>query len=315
MIAYIIRRILYMIPVCLGILIATFIIKSLIPTDVVTEMYMGVISDENAKVAVENIRHQFHLDEPMIIQFGYYVRDLLHGNLGISVRTRQPVTDELGYRYVNTIKLTFTSLFVGIVLGVSSGILSAYFKDTWIDFFSMVAGLFGLSMPSFFFGLILIIVFCVQLKWLPVIVLGKGNWKQIILPSLNLGLILAASLSRITRSSMLEVLNQDYIRTARAKGLTERLVIFKHALRNALLPVITVIGLQVGGLLGGAFIIENVFAWHGIGELGVNAIRWKDFTITQGIILISAGTYVLVNLIVDILYKFINPRVRFAGLS
>jgi ABC-type dipeptide/oligopeptide/nickel transport system permease component len=313
MATYIIRRILYLIPVCFGILVATFFIKSLIPTDVVTQMYEGVVSEENAKVAVANIRHQFHLDQPMIVQFGYYVNDLLHGNLGISVRTRQPVIDELGYRYVNTIKLTLASLLIGVIVGVSTGIISAYFKDTWIDFMAMVTGMFGLSMPAFFFGLLLIIVVCVDLKWLPVVVLGKGNWKQLILPSLNLGLILSASLSRITRSSMLEVLNQDYIRTARAKGLPEKFVIFKHALRNALLPVVTIIGLQVGGLLGGAFIIENVFAWHGIGELGVNAIRWKDFTITQGIILISAGTYVLVNLVVDILYKFINPRIRLTG--
>ncbi len=313
MLTYIIRRILLLIPVCLGILIATFIIKSLIPTDVATQMYMGVISDQNAAVAVANIRHMFHLDQPMIIQFWYYLKDLLHGNLGISVRTRQPVVDELMYRYVNTIKLTVCSLSIGIVVGVTTGIISAYFKDTWIDFTAMIAGMFGLSMPAFFFGIILIIVFCVDLKWLPVVVLGEGNWKQLILPSLNLGLILAASLSRITRSSMLEVLNQDYIRTARAKGLSEKVVVFKHALRNALLPVVTIIGLQVGGLLGGAFIIENVFAWHGIGELGVNAIRWKDFTITQGIILISAGTYVIVNLVVDILYKYINPRVRLTG--
>ncbi len=313
MVTYIIRRIFLLLPVCFGILIATFVIKSLIPTDVVTQMYMGVVSEQNARVAVENIRHQFHLDQPMIVQFGYYVNDLLHGNFGISVRTRQPVIDELLYRYVNTIKLTVASLFIGIVVGVSTGIISAYYKDTWVDFMAMITGMFGLSMPAFFFGLILIIVFCVELKWLPVVVLGQGNWKQLILPSLNLGLILAASLSRITRSSMLEVLNQDYIRTARAKGLSERVVIFKHALRNALLPVVTIIGLQVGGLLGGAFIIENVFAWHGIGELGVNAIRWKDFTITQGIILISAGTYVIVNLVVDILYKYINPRVRLTG--
>jgi ABC-type dipeptide/oligopeptide/nickel transport system permease component len=313
MATYIIRRILLLFPVCFGILIATFIIKSLIPTDVATQMYMGVISDQNAQVAVANIRHQFHLDQPMIVQFGYYVNDLLHGNLGISVRTRQPVADELMYRYVNTIKLTVCSLIIGIVFGVTTGIISAYFKDTWIDFLAMVTGMFGLSMPAFFFGIILIIIFCVDLKWLPVVVLGEGNWKQLILPSLNLGLILAASLSRITRSSMLEVLNQDYIRTARAKGLSEKVVIFKHALRNALLPVVTIIGLQVGGLLGGAFIIENVFAWHGIGELGVNAIRWKDFTITQGIILISAGTYVIVNLVVDILYKYINPRIRLTG--
>jgi ABC-type dipeptide/oligopeptide/nickel transport system permease component len=310
MTTFIIRRILYIFPVCFGILLATFLIKSIIPTDVVTQMYMGKMSDVQAKAAVENIRHQFHLDEPMIVQLGYYINDVFHGNLGISIRTRQPVTDELLYRYVNTLKLAFTSLIIGILIGVSSGIISAYFKDTWIDFLSMVTGMFGLSMPAFFFGLILIIIFCVDLKWLPIVVLGQGNWKQLILPSLNLGLILSASLSRITRSSMLEVLNQDYIRTARAKGLPERLVVFKHALRNALLPVVTIIGLQVGELLGGAFIIENVFAWHGIGELGVNAIRWKDFTITQGIILISAGTYVIVNLVVDILYKFINPRIR-----
>jgi ABC-type dipeptide/oligopeptide/nickel transport system permease component len=284
MTAYIIRRILYLIPVCLGILLATFMIKALIPTDVVTQMYMGKMSDEQAKVAIENIRHQFHLDEPMIVQFGYYIKDLLHGDLGISIRTRQPVINELKYRYVNTLKLTFFSLIIGIVIGISTGIISAYYKDTWIDFLAMITGLFGLSMPAFFFGLILIIIFSVQLKWVPVIAIGQGNWKQLILPSLNLGLILAASLSRITRSSMLEVLNQDYIRTARAKGLPERLVIFKHALRNALLSVVTIIGLQIGGLLGGAFIIENVFAWHGIGELGVNAIQWKDFTITQGII-------------------------------
>ncbi len=309
MAVYIIRRILYLFPVCIGILVATFMIKALIPTDVVTQMYMGKVSDEQAKVAVENIRHQFHLDEPMIVQFGYYISDLLHGDLGISIRTRQPVINELKYRYVNTIKLTFCSLIIGIVIGLSTGIISAYYKDTWIDFLAMVIGLFGLSMPAFFFGLILIIIFSVQLNWVPVIAIGQGNWKQLILPSLNLGLILAASLSRITRSSMLEVLNQDYIRTARAKGLSERLVIFKHALRNALLPVVTIIGLQIGGLLGGAFIIENVFAWHGIGELGVHAIQWKDFTITQGIILMSAGTYVVINLIVDILYKFINPRI------
>lgn len=313
MTAYIIRRILYLIPVCLGILLATFMIKALIPTDVVTQMYMGKMSDEQAKVAIENIRHQFHLDEPMIVQFGYYIKDLLHGDLGISIRTRQPVINELKYRYVNTLKLTFFSLIIGIVIGISTGIISAYYKDTWIDFLAMITGLFGLSMPAFFFGLILIIIFSVQLKWVPVIAIGQGNWKQLILPSLNLGLILAASLSRITRSSMLEVLNQDYIRTARAKGLPERLVIFKHALRNALLSVVTIIGLQIGGLLGGAFIIENVFAWHGIGELGVNAIQWKDFTITQGIILMSAGTYVIVNLIVDILYKFINPRISLKG--
>ena len=313
MVSYIIRRILYVIPVCFGILVATFVMKSMIPTDVVTQMYMGVMTEEKAKVAIENIRHKFHLDEPLIVQFGYYVGDLLHGDLGISVRTRQPVITELKYRYVNTLKLTFASLFIGIVIGLSTGILSAYYKDTWVDFIAMIIGLFGLCMPAFFLGLMMLMIFSVQLRLIPVVSVGAGSWKQLILPALTLGLILSASLSRITRSSMLEVLNQDYIRTAQAKGLPKRMVVFKHALRNALLSVITVIGLQIGGLLGGAFIIETIFAWHGIGELGVNAIQWKDFTILQGIILVSAGTYVIVNLVVDILYKLIDPRVRLAG--
>ena len=193
-------------------------------------------------------------------------------------------------------------------MGVVTGIISAYFKDTFFDVSAMTISLFGLSMPSFFFGILLILLFSVQLRWLPVI--GDGGWKHLLLPSLNLGLILSASLARITRSSMLEVLDQEYIRTARAKGLNEKLVVFKHALKNALLPVITIIGLQIGGLLGGAFIIENIFGWHGIGELGVKAIQWRDFSITQGIILISAGTYVILNLIVDILYQMIDRRVK-----
>lgn len=309
MTTYIIRRILFLIPICVGILFVTFMIKAFIPTDAVSMMYMGQASDRQAAEAIERIRAEFHLDKPWYVQFFYYSADVLRGDLGTSIRTRQPVITELGYRYLNTIKLTFAALFIGVIIGVGTGILSAYYKDTIIDITAMTIGLFGLSMPAFFFGIILIMVFAVQLRWVPVI--GVGDWRHLILPALNLGLIEAASLSRITRSSMLEVLNQDYIRTARAKGLQERMVVFKHALKNALLPVITVMGLQVGGLLGGAFIIEVVFAWHGIGELAVKAIGWRDFTITQGVILIGAGTYVLVNLIVDIAYKFIDPRIKY----
>jgi ABC-type dipeptide/oligopeptide/nickel transport system permease component len=307
---YILRRILYLLPVCVGILLVTFLIKAAIPTDVVSMMYSGQLTEEDSAEAAAIIRAEFHLDQPPLVQFYYYVSDILHGDLGISVRTRQPVIDEIGFRYLNTMKLALASLVIGVLLGVSTGIVSAYYKDTVIDVTAMTVSLFGLSMPAFFFGILLILLFSVKLRWLPVI--GDGSWRHLLLPALNLGLILSASLSRITRSSMLEVLDQDYIRTARAKGLTEKRVVFKHALKNALLPVITIIGLQVGGLLGGAFIIENVFAWHGIGELGVKAIQWRDFTITQGIILISAGTYVVLNLAVDILYQVIDPRVKLA---
>ena len=311
MTAYILRRLLYLLPVCIGILLVTFLIKAAIPADAVSMLYSGQLSEEDSEEASAIIRAEFHLDQPPLMQFYYYVADILRGDLGVSVRTREPVLDLIGYRYVNTIKLAAASLVIGVILGVATGIVSAYYKDTIFDVTAMTISLFGLSMPAFFLGILLILLFSVQLRWLPVI--GDGGWKHLLLPALNLGLILSASLARITRSSMLEVLQQDYIRTARAKGLKERLVVFKHALKNALLPVITIIGLQVGGLLGGAFIIENVFAWHGIGELAVKAILWHDFTITQGIILISAATYVLVNLLVDIFYQVIDPRVKLSG--
>jgi ABC-type dipeptide/oligopeptide/nickel transport system permease component len=311
MTAYILRRLLYLLPVCIGILLVTFLIKAAIPADAVSMLYSGQLSEEETEEAAAIIRAEFHLDQPPLVQFYYYVADILRGDLGISVRTREPVLDLIGYRYINTIKLAAASLVIGVVLGVATGIVSAYYKDTIFDVTAMTISLFGLSMPAFFLGILLILLFSVQLRWLPVI--GEGDWKHLLLPALNLGLILSASLARITRSSMLEVLQQDYIRTARAKGLKERLVVFKHALKNALLPVITIIGLQIGGLLGGAFIIENVFAWHGIGELAVKAILWHDFTITQGIILISAATYVLVNLLVDIFYQVIDPRVKLSG--
>jgi ABC-type dipeptide/oligopeptide/nickel transport system permease component len=311
MAVYILRRLLYLLPVCIGILLVTFLIKAAIPADAVSMLYSGQLSEEDSAEASAIIRAEFHLDQPPLVQFYYYVADILHGDLGISVRTREPVLDLIGYRYINTIKLALASLVIGVILGVATGIVSAYYKDTIFDVTAMTVSLFGLSMPAFFLGILLILLFSVQLRWLPVI--GDGGWKHLLLPALNLGLILSASLARITRSSMLEVLQQDYIRTARAKGLNERLVVFKHALKNALLPMITIIGLQIGGLLGGAFIIENVFAWHGIGELAVKAILWHDFTITQGIILISAATYVLVNLLVDIFYQIINPRVKLTG--
>ena len=308
MFTYIIRRLLYLVPVCVGILLLTFLIKAAIPFDAVSMLYSGQLTEQESAEASAIIRAKFHLDQPPLVQFYYYVSDILHGNLGESIRTRAPVAEEIGYRYINTMELALASLIIGVIIGVSTGIISAYFKDTFFDIAAMTVSLFGLSMPAFFFGILLILLFCVQLRWLPVI--SDGGLKGLLLPALNLGLILSASLARITRSSMLEVLDQDYIRTARAKGLNEKLVVFKHALRNALLPVVTIIGLQIGGLLGGAFIIENVFGWHGIGELGVKAIQWRDFTITQGIILISAATYVLLNLLVDVLYQVIDPRVK-----
>jgi ABC-type dipeptide/oligopeptide/nickel transport system permease component len=200
MAVYILRRLLYLLPVCIGILLVTFLIKAAIPADAVSMLYSGQLSEEDSAEASAIIRAEFHLDQPPLVQFYYYVADILHGDLGISVRTREPVLDLIGYRYINTIKLALASLVIGVILGVATGIVSAYYKDTIFDVTAMTVSLFGLSMPAFFLGILLILLFSVQLRWLPVI--GDGGWKHLLLPALNLGLILSASLARITRSSM-----------------------------------------------------------------------------------------------------------------
>jgi ABC-type dipeptide/oligopeptide/nickel transport system permease component len=308
MAAYVVKRLLLTIPVVIGILLVTFATKALIPTDAVTAMYQGQLSEQEAAVAIANMRARYHLDRPWYEQFALYVESIAHGDLGESIRTRNPVIDEIGYRYLNTLKLTFAALLVGIVVGVTSGIVAAYRKDSWLDVTAMTISLFGISMPAFFSGLVVILVFAVWLRWVPVI---PSGWTALLLPAFTLGLIEAAPLARITRSSMLDILSRDYIRAARAKGLGEIAVLLRHALPNALLAVATIIGLQIGSLLGGAFIIEVIFGWRGIGELAVKAIQWRDFTLTQGIILIGAGSYVLINLAIDLLYTWIDPRIDY----
>ncbi len=309
MTAYIVRRLVLIVPIVIGILFVTFLIKALIPTDAVTALYLGSVSEDKAAEAIAAIRAKYGLDQPWYQQFASYVGNILQGDLGESIRTRRPVAEEIGFRYWNTLILTFSALVVAVVVGVATGIVSAYFKNTWLDVTAMSVGIMGISMPAFFFGLVLIFIFSVQLRWLPVI--GSGDFQSLILPAVTLGLIEAAPLSRITRSSMLDVMSREYVRTARAKGMAETYVVFRHALPNALLSILTIIGLQIGNLLGGAFIIEVIFGWHGIGELAVKAIQWRDFTITQAIILVSAGTYVLVNLVVDILYTRADPRIDY----
>ncbi|MBS1164455.1 MAG: binding-protein-dependent transport system inner rane component [Proteobacteria bacterium] len=308
MAAFILRRLLVTIPVLAGILFATFLIKALIPTDAVLALYSGKVTEQKAEAAIAAIRAKYDLDKPWYEQFASYAVKVAQGDLGESIRTRRPVADEIGFRYVNTMILTGAALLVAVLVGLTTGIASAYWKGSWIDEAAMAVGIMGISMPAFFFGLVLIYFFGVQLKWLPVI--GTGDLRSLILPALTLGLIESAPLSRITRSSMLDVLSQDYIKAARAKGLSEAYIVLRHALPNALLSILTIVGLQIGGLLGGAFIIEVVFGWHGIGELAVKAIGWRDFTITQAIILISACTYVSVNLVVDILYAWADPRIN-----
>lgn len=304
--SYIIKKVLLLIPILIAVTAIVFLMRVLIPGDPVEAMYEGHVPNEET---LENMREQLGLNDPLPVQYFNYMKGVVQGDLGNSIRTGRPVLEEILERLPNTIQLASLSLIFAIIFGGILGIISAIKKDTLLDVFSTIVALIGVSMPSFWLGLLLMYLFAVNLKILPVI--GSGSFQHIILPALTLGLISTGIITRMVRSSLLEVFNQDYIRTARAKGLSERKVILKHTLKNALIPVITIVGLQFGFLLGGAFIAENIFAWHGIGELAVQAIQNRDFPLIQGVILVTAMTYVLVNLLVDILYSFVDVRISY----
>jgi peptide/nickel transport system permease protein len=278
-----------------------------VPGDPIEIMFLGQMPPDPETVA--SIRRELGLDVPLPMQYVRYVAGAVQGDLGTSVRTRRPVAQEIADRYPRTLLLTGASLLVALFVGLTTGILAAVYKDTAIDFVTMLLALAGLSMPAFWFGLLMIQFFGVQLRWFPV--MGAGSLRHLVLPALTLGLIASTVQARVTRSSMLEVLNSDYIRTARSKGLHGRIVVLRHGLKNALIPTLTILGLQVGGLLGGAFIIENVFAWQGVGQLAVQAITQRDFPLIQGIIAVVATTYVLVNLLVDLAYRLVDPRISY----
>ncbi|MDP9370366.1 MAG: ABC transporter permease [Chloroflexota bacterium] len=307
MVAYLIRRIVMTIPVWFAILTLVFLMRPLVPGDPVKIMFFG---RSTSPEVVENMRHQLGLDDPLPVQYVRYVGNVLQGDLGTSITTRKPVLTEIGDRYPATLQLALGSLAVSMLVGLITGILAAVYKDSLIDTLAMVFAMAGISMPAFWFGLVMIYFFSVRLGWFSVI--PDGSLKSLILPAVTLGLIASSVVARLVRSSMLEILGQDYIRTARAKGLRERGVLLRHALGNAMIPVVTILGLQFGGLLSGAFIIEAVFAWHGIGELAVNAFAKRDFPLIQGIVLVVATTYVLVNVFVDILYAFLDPRISYS---
>lgn len=304
---FIIRRLLLLIPIWFGILALTFLMRVLVPGDPVEIMFFGQQSDREV---IEMIQRDLGLDRPLWEQFGMYVWGVMQGDLGTSITTQNAVWDEIRARFPYTLALTLTSLTLAIIIGMITGIVSAMYKDSIIDAVAMFFALAGLSMPAFWLGLVLIYFFAVQLGWFPV--LGEMSVRGMVLPTITLGVISSAILARIVRSSMLEVMNEDYIRMARAKGLTNRTVLVRHALKNAMIPILTIIGLQFGGLLSGAFVIEVVFAWHGIGELAVIALQRRDFPLIQGVILVVATTYVLVNLLVDVLYAFVDPRITYS---
>ncbi len=318
--AYILRRLLYIIPVTLGVVTVAFVLLRLVPGDPITLYYFGQDQPGQASASaaglesestLERLREAYNLDKSMPHQYVLYVADLLRGDLGISIRKKRPVLHIIGDHWPATMQITLVGMSVAIVVGLTAGILSAIKHHTIIDYAAQMFAIIGVSVPQFLVGLVLIFIFAITLDWLPAI--SNGHGKELILPSITLGLAASAILARLTRSSMLDVMSRDYIRTARAKGLRERAVIWLHALRNALIPVVTVIGLEFGGLLGGAVVIEAVFTRQGLGFQLINAITQRDYPIVQGLVVLAAVIYAFMNLVVDVLYTYIDPRVRLEG--
>ena len=301
---FLIKKLLGFTTVIFGVLLLTFLLIHAVPGDPV-----DVMLGESASVADrQSLRADLGLNQPLITQFGSYIQKLSQGDFGTSIHSKTPIIDLLKARYPATLKLAGLALLIGICIGVPLGVWAALKAGHWQDIMVTIVSVRFSAMPAFWLGPILMLIFAVWLGWLPVS--GMDSQSSIILPAVTLGLGLSAILTRMTRTSLLEVLNDDYIRTARAKGLSEKTVILRHALRAALLPIITIVGLQIGSLLAGTVITETVFSWDGIGRLLVESIEKRDYPVTQACVLVVALSYVLVNALTDICYRIADPRVR-----
>lgn len=333
MLRYIIRRLLALVPVMLGVSLLTFLLLRLTPGDPA----LVILGERATPDRVAELREQLGLNRPIPVQYLLFLNQILHGDLGRSIISNVPVIDELKARMPATIELVIVAMIFGLLIGIPAGIVAAMRRNTIFDYLSMVGALIGVSMPIFWIGLLAIYLFAVDLRWVPpsgridpelnfqrqtnfyiIDAIISGNWQalgnvlhHLIMPAFILSLVTLPILARLTRSSMLEVLQQDYIRTAWAKGLRERAVVIRHALRNAMLPVITVVGLQFGGLLGGAILTETIFAWPGMGLWIYQAIQQRDYPIVQAGVLVAATIYVVINLLVDISYSLFDPRIRY----
>ena len=311
---YVIRRLLATVPVALLATVMVFLLLHITPGDPVVIM----LGEEASPDAVAALRHQLRLDRPLPVQYGLWLWHAVRGDLGTSLRTGDPVGALVLARYPTTLELSALAMLVSLCAAVPAGVLSAVRRNSWLDALVTPAAISGVSMPSFWLGILLIWVFSVTLAWFPTVgfvPLGAGiggNLRTMALPVVTLGAALAAIVMRITRASLLQVLQLDYVRTARAKGVRERAVVLRHALRTALIPVVTVLGLQTGSLLGGAVIVESIFALPGVGRLIVDAIFARDFPVVQGAVLVLAISFILVNLGVDLLYVRLDPRIRYA---
>lgn len=304
MLRYISTRLLYTIPVLWLVVSVVFLLIHLVPGDPIQQM----LGEGATASDIQSLRHAYGLDVPIGQQYVNYWKGVLHGDLGRSLRLDQSVTRIIAQHYPWTLQLTIAAMIVALLISIPAGVRSARRRNRWDDRVLSFVSLLGLSFPNFALGPILILFFSIQLALLPVS--GAGTFAHLILPAITLGGSLAAILTRMVRTSMLEELNQDYIRTARAKGLSEDVVVYKHALRNALIPVLTVVGLQFGALLAGAIVTETIFSWPGIGRLTITAINSRDYYLVQGCILTIGLTYVAVNFVTDFFYSLANPRIR-----
>ena len=331
--SYAFRRLLALVPTLLAISFIVFLMIHLVPGDP-AQLILG---ERATPQALAELRQQLGLNLPLHVQYAHFLNDLVHGNLGRSLKTQELVAVELRNRFPATLELALASMFLAAVIGIAAGIFSAARRRTWIDYLAMFGALVGVSMPIFWLGLMLMLLFSVQLGWLPLsgrLTSGMGvepithlvvldallrgrpdaAWdavQHLILPAIALGTIPMAVIARMTRSSVLEILNQDYVRTARAKGLAEWKVVMKHVLKNSFIPILTVLGLEFGSLLGGAIITETIFAWPGVGRYLVLSVEARDFRAVQAGVMMVAALFVIVNLVVDLLYSFFDPRIRY----
>ncbi len=305
MTSYFLKRMLGLLPTLLIVALLVFLFVHLLPGDP-ARLAAGPDADQQT---VALVRQDLGLDRPLPEQFMSFFTRMLHGDFGTSMRSRRPVSTEIAERFMPTLLLTLASMGWAVVLGMSIGVVSAVFRNEWPDRLGMTIAVSGISFPAFALGMLLMQVFSVQLGWLPTV--GADGWKHYILPSLTLGAAVAAVMARFTRASFVEVMQEDFVRTARAKGLKERTVIAKHCLRNALIPVVTMMGLQFGFLLGGSIVVEVVFNWPGLGRLLVDAVSTRDYPVIQTLVLLFSLEFILINLVVDVLYGFINPTIRY----
>jgi len=305
MTSYFLKRLLGLMPTLLIVAVLVFLFVHMLPGDP-ARLAAGPDADPQT---VELVRRDLGLDRPLPEQFVNFFARMLQGDFGTSLRSRRAVSTEIGERFMPTLWLTVTSMVWSVIFGMLIGISSAVFRNQWPDRLGMTIAVSGISFPAFALGMLLMQLFSVQLGWLPTV--GADSWRHYLLPSLTLGAGVAAVMARFTRASFVEVIQEDFVRTARAKGLKERSVIYKHCLRNALIPVVTMMGLQFGFLLGGSIVVETVFNWPGLGRLLVDAGTMRDYPVIQTLVLLFSLEFILINLVVDLLYGFINPTIRY----